>query len=157
MGIYLVEGEIFLDVEGRDEGVIVGPEPSEDIRDGLLLAQWLPDGSESVRQTLHVAIVVRRRDALLLGGCELRADLDGPCTSDLDANMRSRMIQAARAVGAFMMATSTSSVTVERNPLSTVWSRTYQVAYSRLTMTMRSPAADVEEISSSGASIEPSM
>jgi hypothetical protein len=39
---------------------------------------------------------------------------------DLEENMHSRITQAARAVGAFMMCARISSITVEKNPLSTV-------------------------------------
>ena len=64
--------------EGGDERVVVRPKSREDVGDGLLLAQWLADGSQSVSQALHVAEVVSRCGALLLGGGELGADLDDP-------------------------------------------------------------------------------
>jgi hypothetical protein len=65
VGVYLVEGEIVLDAQRSDEGVVVQPEAGEDVVDDLLLTKWLPDRSKRVRQGLHRS--------------QLRTDLDDLC------------------------------------------------------------------------------
>ena len=79
MRVYLVQGDVVVARgEGGDQRVVVRPETGEDVGDCLLLAQGLPDGSKRVRQVLHIAEVVCRRRAFLLGGGELGTDLDDP-------------------------------------------------------------------------------
>jgi hypothetical protein len=81
MRVYLVEGEVILDAQRCDEGVVVRLKTGEEAGDDLILVERLAEGSKGVRQGLHLAEVVRRRHAFLLGGGELCADLNYACVA----------------------------------------------------------------------------
>ena len=50
VGVHLVKGDVLHpDREGGDEAVVVVAEPGEDVRDDLVIAQWLADGGQRVR------------------------------------------------------------------------------------------------------------
>jgi hypothetical protein len=62
---------------------------------------------------------------------------------DVDANMRSSVVQVPHAVVMPTIVARTSSVTEEFMRLSTSWSWGYQVVYSRLTTIRRPPVSSL--------------
>ena len=82
MAVHIIQGEDYLPTGERgQEAVIVGAKASKNVRDDLILMQWLADLSECVRQGLHMVEVICRRRPLLLGDDELHTRLDGTCSS----------------------------------------------------------------------------